>query len=53
LHELIKDQCPPAYRGLWASYKEIVPALLKQRKDPSWFVRRPLPERAVPYPAAA
>lgn len=48
LHELIKAECPPAYPSLWAAYKEIVPALLKQRKDPSWFVLRPLPAGAAP-----
>jgi fatty acid desaturase len=48
LHEMIKDQCPPAYPSLWAAYKEIVPALLKQRKDPSWCVVRQLPEGVKP-----
>lgn len=48
LHELIKAECPPPYRGLWAVYREIVPALLRQRKDPSWFVVRPLPGGAAP-----
>ncbi len=46
LHELIKDQCPPAYPGLWATYREIIPALIRQRQDPSWAVQRPLPETA-------
>lgn len=46
LHEMIKAECPPAYPGLWAAYKEIVPALLKQRKDPAWFIVRPLPGAA-------
>jgi fatty acid desaturase len=35
LHELINADCPPAYSGLRAAYREIVPALLRQRKDPS------------------
>jgi fatty acid desaturase len=35
LHDLINADCPPAYSGLRAAYREIVPALLRQRKDPS------------------
>ena len=49
LHDMIKDQCPPAYPSLWAAYKEIVPALLRQRKDPTYFIRRELP--GAPQPA--
>ena len=31
----------------WDAYREIIPAVLKQRRDPNWFVLRPLP-REVP-----
>jgi fatty acid desaturase len=48
LHELIKAECPRAYRGLWEAYREIVPALIRQTKEPSWFVRRQLPQAAMP-----
>lgn len=48
LHELIKADCPPAYPSLWAAWKEILPALLRQRKEPSWFVERQLPAKAKP-----
>jgi fatty acid desaturase len=48
LHALIKDQCPTPYRGLWDAYREIVPALIRQRKEPSWHVRRRLPSGATP-----
>ncbi len=52
LHGMIKDQCPPAYSSLWAAYREIVPALWRQRKDPSYFVMRELPEmRRLPQAA--
>jgi fatty acid desaturase len=55
LHALIKDQCPPAYPSLWAAYREIVPALVRQRRHPSWFVVRQLPagaaERTTPVNA--
>ena len=50
LHGLIKDQCPPPYGSLWAAYAEIIPALLRQRRDPSWFVVRQLPD--IPANAA-
>jgi fatty acid desaturase len=43
LHALIRDQCPPPHKGLIEAYREIIPALLKQVKDPTWFVARPLP----------
>jgi fatty acid desaturase len=45
LHEAVKADCPPPYAGNWAAYREIIPALLRQRRDPTYFVRRPLPVR--------
>lgn len=44
LHEAVKDDCPAPYAGLWAAWREIVPALLRQTKDPAYYVRRRLPE---------
>ena len=46
LHEAVKGDCPPAYRGLWETYREIVPAILRQLRDPTHFVRRYLPDSA-------
>jgi fatty acid desaturase len=43
LHEALKADMPPAYPGLWAAYREIIPALLRQVRDPSYQVIRPLP----------
>jgi fatty acid desaturase len=51
LHEEMKEDAPPAYHGLWEAYKEIIPALLKQVKDPTYFVHRQLPPNATPFPA--
>ena len=34
---------PTPTRASWAAYREIIPALLRQRKDPTYFVRRELP----------
>ncbi len=44
LHALIKDDTPPPYTSIYDAWKEIIPAVLKQRKDPTYFVDRPLPE---------
>ncbi len=46
LHELVKHDCPVPYKGIIDAYKEIIPALLRQRKDPTYFVERKLPENA-------
>ena len=43
LHEAIKDQTPPAYAGFLAAYREILPTLIRQARDPGYFIRRPLP----------
>lgn len=43
LHELIKADCPPAYKGTVEAYAEIIPALLRQRREPRWHVERPIP----------
>ncbi len=44
LHEEIKHDCPPPYSGTVSVYaREIIPALRRQRKDPSYYVQRPLP----------
>jgi len=45
LHELVKDDCPTPYRSITEAFREIIPAILKQVKDPSYFVERQLPER--------
>jgi fatty acid desaturase len=43
LHEEVRHDMPPAYRGLVGAYREIIPALRRQSVDPTYFVRRPLP----------
>lgn len=44
LHELIKDQCPPAYNGVWPVLTELLTVLWRQRKEPGYFVARVLPK---------
>ncbi len=44
LHEMIKDQCPTPKNGLLDAYREIVPILLRQVKDPSYHIQPVLPQ---------
>jgi fatty acid desaturase len=46
LHAEIKPQLAPPYRSTLHAYAEIVPTLLRQRHDPDYYVRRPLPEQS-------
>ena len=50
LHEAVKSDMPPPYPSLFAAYREIIPALLRQIKDPTYFVKRPLPPSSQPSP---
>jgi fatty acid desaturase len=43
LHEALKSETPPAYRGTLAAYREIISALVRQTRDPGYSVARPLP----------
>lgn len=43
LHAAMQQDSPPAYPSMWAAYQEIIPALKRQLKDPTYFVQRPLP----------
>ena len=51
LHQELKADMPKPYNGLWEAYREIIPALLRQAKDPTYFIRRPLPGPAQPVPS--
>ncbi len=48
LHEAVKDDCPTPYRSLFAAWREIIPAVLRQVKDPTYHVKRRLPEPRTP-----
>ncbi len=43
LHEAIKADTPPPYPSTIAAYAEIIPTLIRQRRDPSHHAIRPLP----------
>jgi fatty acid desaturase len=49
LHEEIKHDCAPVYPSLWAAYKEIIPAVLRQLRDQEYYVRRELLRGAAPF----
>ena len=49
LHEAVKPALPPAYRGLWEVYREMIPALIRQQIDPAYYIRRELPSGATPF----
>lgn len=44
LHELVKDDMPSSYKGLLDCWKEIIPTILKQVKDPTHHIKVTLPE---------
>ena len=43
LYEVIKDQLPKPNNGLIDAYKEIIPALIKQREDSSYSIKKDIP----------
>jgi Na+-transporting NADH:ubiquinone oxidoreductase subunit F len=47
LHAAVKDDCPVPYGGIIEAWREIVPAVLRQVKDPAYCVKRRLPEPRV------
>lgn len=49
LHDEMKHDTPEPYPGLIAAYREIIPAVLRQLRDQSYFVKRELPETAAPF----
>jgi fatty acid desaturase len=44
LHEAVKGQMPKPKNGLWDTYKEIIPAIFKQTKDPTYVLKVNLPK---------
>lgn len=46
LHDAVKADMPPPYPSTPAAYAEIVPALIRQTRDPSHHVVRPVPDAA-------
>jgi MocE subfamily Rieske [2Fe-2S] domain protein len=43
LHQAMKGDCPPPYPSILSAWQEILPAILRQVKDPTYYVKRELP----------
>jgi fatty acid desaturase len=43
LHEAVKADLPKPYASSIEAYREIIPALIRQMREPGYYVRRPLP----------
>ncbi len=43
LHAAVRADMPAPYPSILAAYREIVPAVIRQAKDPGYYVRRRLP----------
>lgn len=44
LHAVVKDDCATPYPSLLSAWREIVPTILKQVRDPGYHVKRQIPE---------
>lgn len=49
LHRELLHDMPPPYTSMVAAYREVLPALWKQLRDPEYHVRRSLPPSARPF----
>ena len=49
LHEACAFDFPAPNRSILSGYAEMLPALWRQRTDPDFHLRRPLPATATPY----
>jgi fatty acid desaturase len=43
LHEEMKPYCPPPYPSTFAAYAEIIPTILRQIREPTYTIKRPIP----------
>ena len=41
-HALLEGLTPPAYPGMLAVWAELIPALLRQKREPGFPMERPL-----------
>src|ERR1035441_9946658 len=49
VHAEVAGELPTPYPSLLAAYREIVPTLWRQLREPEYFVRRKLPATARPF----
>jgi len=48
LHETIKHDTPPPYRGLIQTWREILKTIHRQVREPHYYIKRTLPEPRTP-----
>lgn len=53
LHAAIRHDCPPPCPSLGSAWREILPAVFRQLRDPTYFIRKPLPPGAGRLPPRA
>jgi len=49
LHDKIKGDLPSPNISIFDAYRELTGSLLRQMKEPGYYVRRELPPTAKPY----
>jgi fatty acid desaturase len=49
LHELIKHDLPTPNTSIRDAYRELFVAVMRQRREPGYFLKRELPPTARPY----
>lgn len=49
LHELIKHDLPAPNPSILSAYREMVPSVLRQRREPGYYLRKVLPPTARPF----
>ena len=49
LHEAIKNDLPPPNPSILHAYAELFTAVMRQRREPGYYLRRDLPPTARPY----
>jgi MocE subfamily Rieske [2Fe-2S] domain protein len=53
LHELVKADMPKPYASAWEAWCELLPAVLREVKDPAYHVKRKLPTPTIRSDAPA
>lgn len=46
LHDAVRQDCPPPCPSLWSAWREILPTVFRQLRDPTHFIRKDLPPGA-------
>ena len=49
LHDVIKDDIPRPNASIWEAYREMAQTVMRQKREPGYFVRKELPSSARPY----